>query len=151
MKKVTIAGLLVEQKAVLSVLQDLGLVQITPIEQEAPPAAKLNEKQERLLYIKELREKLRSYIEFLERYQVKNRNLLASLNIVQRDITKAEAEKLFSDETGLEKALSTVEEYKEKLSHISALQEINRQKIQLLFPWRELDIPLEEVADTRET
>ncbi|HBL83490.1 MAG: hypothetical protein A2Y17_10660 [Clostridiales bacterium GWF2_38_85] len=154
MKKVTIAGLLAEQKVVLSILQDMGSVQFYETEKIDFTAQEKNAASKKLVELLDtnsLREKIRSNIEFLEQYQIKTRNLFASLDVISREVPKIVADELLLDKNKLQDAMKIVEGYKKRISEISARKEQIKQKSLELEPFLNLELDLSDVDSTKST
>lgn len=144
MKKISVIGLLREQAAVTDVLQRFGRVQVVGEQHESPKLAQL-------VHRNEQREKIAHCIDFLSKYQTQSRGLLASLDVVLRELPEEEAERLSADEDKLRQAFGQVENYEHRLSEIAARRTSLNALRQQLTPWEAIDIPLEEITDTRLT
>ncbi|MBQ3140728.1 MAG: hypothetical protein IJC25_02060, partial [Clostridia bacterium] len=136
MKKVSIVGLLNEQDAVTSVLQKFGRVQVIGQPQDSPKLARLTQRNEQC-------ERIARCIEFLSRYREQNRGLLASLNIVLRELPEAQAQQLSADGPRLEAAFAKVDEYEQRLAQLRTRQSAVQSARTQLAPWEGVEIPLE--------
>lgn len=143
MKKVALLGVLPEQTAVLDKVQRFGRVQFVG-EQKADKLAPLVAVQSR-------RDEIEFCIAFLDRYRVKTRNLLASFNIVSRELCSSDADRLAADTQRLDEAISTVRGYEKRLGELESRQNsINTEKA-ALAPWDIFTTPLEQLCDTKTT
>ncbi|HNX15084.1 MAG TPA: V-type ATP synthase subunit I [Oscillospiraceae bacterium] len=141
MKKVSILGLLNEQDEILEKLQRLGKIQFIGETRDA-------EKMKRVEIHMSNRTEIDFCIDFLSKYRVVTRSLLASLDVVARPVDEKTAAVLAKDEKQLEKAVAKVREYESRLCEINGERERAESMIAALFPWLPVKMPLSEIRDT---
>ena len=144
MKKVSILGLLSEQDEILEKLQRLGKVQFVGETRDA-------EKVKQVELHMASRADIEFCIDFLSKYRVVTRSLLASLDVVARPVDEQTAAVLAKDEKRLEKAVAAVREYESRLCEINGKRERAEAKIAALFPWLSVKTPLSDIRDTEST
>ncbi len=144
MKKVSILGLLNEQDGILEKLQRLGTIQFVGETRDA-------EKVKQVEALSASRAEIDFCVDFLLRYRVKTRNLLASLDVVTRPVDENTASTLEKDEKRLEKAVAAVREYESRLNEIKEKRERAETRVAALSPWLGLKTPLSEIRDTEST
>lgn len=145
MKKVSLIGLLSQQREVLKELQLFGKVQFIGEADEKALA------QAGSAGIRELRGRTASCIDFLESHAGRKRGMFSSLNVVTREVDEDTARELEADTGRLDGALDSVRGLEDGLSDIKQRRERAVSRKALLEPWSGCPTPLEDIKDTKNT
>lgn len=144
LKKTLLVGLLCEQEKILSGFQDYGQIQFV--------GEHCGQKTEPLTAALEKKSEVDFCIEFLSRYRVKTKvSLLRSFDYVLRELDAAAAESLLADSEALSSAIAVVRGYEKRLAEIAAEEKNIEAETQKLQPWRELEVNLDQLCDTKRT
>ena len=154
MKKMHLLGLKSEQSYILSALQKTGVVEvidITEAEQELDGEVQddriHHELTQELLDLENKLSNLKFGIDFLKPY-VKSINPLI---YGKPSINKDELSEVLSGEEKVLETLQAVFDLDKRISQLKAEESKLQSQIEMLLPWRSLDIPLEQLGFTDKT
>lgn len=155
MKKMHLLGLKKEQEKILSALQKTGTVEIIGITEE-PKEENGEVQQEKGIHhglAKELAEidaklsKLKSGIDSLSPYVEQINPLIQG----RPKVSNEELMKIVAQEEQIFKDVEAIDELEQELSKLKTEEIKLKNKIELLKPWSNLDIPLNELGPTDQT
>jgi V/A-type H+-transporting ATPase subunit I len=148
MKKLTLAGLISDEQAIVQTLHRMSLVEITDVKEQ------LSDEQQSIIDVQQVQDKLERLdsdisrmkytLDFLERFVPDKRGMFTSKPLVKADDYKMAAQKL--DE--LVKVYETCRGLDEELTSIKGQRMRINNVIGQMSPWVALDTPLSEVRDT---
>ncbi|MDI3481489.1 MAG: V/A-type H+/Na+-transporting ATPase subunit [Tepidanaerobacteraceae bacterium] len=152
MKKMHLLGLKVEQDMILDAIYKMGTVEIVDITTQGQDNEVHQDRFHQKLE-KELSEldsklnRLKFAIDFLKPYVTEKNPLLYGKPKIKRQ----ELDDLLSREEQYLRVVEVITELDQRLSRLKAEESKLHSRIEMLSPWKSLDIPLEEMGPTRET
>ncbi|MGI6424141.1 MAG: V-type ATP synthase subunit I [Tepidanaerobacteraceae bacterium] len=154
MKKMHLLGLKNEQRDILSVLQKTGVVEVINIVEDVDGCdTGVQERDIHRELIKELSDlenklnDLKFSIDFLKPYTKSTNPLLHGKPSVKKD----ELSKVLSREKEILEVSKAVFSLDQRFSQLKVEESRLNNQIEMMSPWRSLDIPLEQLGETQKT
>lgn len=148
MKRISIAAMKRDRKAVLEYLQLLGVVQISIREKEDDIFTKTDVSKSQQIFVKNS-EKAEDALAILKRYAPEKTSLLSSLE-GRKELTRSEVEERIPEAKETIQVCSRIQETERQLADlVSRIPKLEDQKT-ALAPWLKFDLPL-ELSETRTT
>jgi len=150
MKKMTLIGLEEEKAEVLKALQEMGSVEIQNIGDLPEDELELFRKTESSNASVELEQKLlqvKYTLDFLGRYNKNKKGMLSG----KKAVTLSRLTQVMENQDSLLDVANQCRKIEEELVASRSRQLRLQNIIAQMEPWREMDIPLEDIADTEKT
>ncbi len=147
MKRVRLLAMASDRDKLLRILQKAGCVQVAEVQQDGMDAY-LPKDRDALSSADEKLTRIRWAIGQLARFQPKV-GMLQSMSMPE--ISEREADEIAANEGALMAVVEAVEALERRSGELRGAQARIHAEMEQLEPWRGLDIPVERIADTRDT
>ena len=154
MKKMHLLGLKIEQGEILSALQKTGIVEVIDIVEDAHESGSEvqdsqvhHELTKELLDLETKLSNLKFGIDFLQPYVKSTSPLIHGKPSIKKD----ELSEILSGQDKIFKTLQAIFDLDKRISLLKTEESKLLNQIEVLSPWRSLDIPLEQLGPTHKT
>lgn len=160
MKKVEVIGHLDCKDTVLRTLQELGVVEIEDVTDQLTDAqaedgssvfVSRDSDPERIAAVQESISRIKSALEFLEQLSPRKKSFIEQFVGFQVPLTPRQLDEFLSDTAALDRLLMHIKELEQKLQSLENRANGLKQLIGQMTPWSRLEIPVEELVQTRHT
>ena len=154
MRRVTIVGHQALLDQVMTVLQRLEILQIDDIDESLPSedlsfSSRSVTGSDALLQLEEQAARVRSALDVLDKHFRKPAGLIETFAGTRFAVSESDYRRWSETEEHTLPAVSQAQQLRDRLLELQAQQRSVSEDIELLRPWRGLDVPADEIQDTR--